>query len=234
MKQPTTYGLPNKREAVIKQLNLAYSEQNLEEEEFESRLKEATNAQSIEELKLVIFDFPIAIQDSIFPKETIVPAKVQAPSSPVVPSPRNKFQSILGNDSRSIPTLSQNMSKFSAILSEQKLDFRLSQIVGDDLYVHCEAILSSVTVDLRNENLEGKTLHIHVTGSLGEIKLLIPRGAAIQKSIHSVMGEFKVQDKNRSWIKRITGLGKQEEPEKDRFTVNITGTYWLGNIKLVY
>lgn len=234
MNQPTTYGLPNKREEVIKQLNLAYSEQNLEEEEFESRLKEAINAKSIEELKLVIFDFPIAIQESIFPKASTLPAKSQPPSYPAVPSHRNKIQTILGEDARTLPNLQQNMPKFSTILGDQKLDFRLSQILDDTIYLRFESILGNTTVDLRNEALEGKVLNIHITGSLGDIKILLPRGANIQKNIQSVMGDFKIQDKNRSWIKRITGLGKQQEPESIRFTVNVTGTYWLGNIKFVY
>jgi len=233
MKQPTTYGLPNKKEKVIEQLNLAYSEQNLEEEEFERRLKEAVNAQSIEELKLVIFDFPISIKESIFPENKVVPTQNPSPTLPTT-IPQNKIQTILGEDKRNIPLLSQRMPKFSTIMGEQKLDFRLSQIAGDTIYLHFEAILSSVKIDLRNEYLGGKTLNIHVTGSFGEVRILLPRGGNIQKNIQSVAGSVSIQDKNRSWIRRFTGLGKSSNQELETFTVNLTGIYWFGEVKLIY
>lgn len=228
---PTTYGLPKKREEVIEQLKLAYSEENLDQEEYERRLQEAVNAKSIEELKLVIFDFPSSIKDSIFPKQSTVISPQQQPNYPTT-NTQNKIQVVLSDDSQSIPVLSKTMPKFSAILGTQKLDFRLSQITENNIYLRFESILGTVKVDLRNENLEGKTLNIHITGSLGDIKILLPRGGHIQKNLQSIGSNFKIQDKNRSWIKRI-GLSKSSKQEDIQFTVNVTGIFWLGNIKFV-
>ncbi len=75
----TTYGLPAKREEVIDTLNTAFAEQNLDDEEYENRVKEALNAKCIEELELVVFDFPREIKDKLFPTKNIVHQKSDFP-----------------------------------------------------------------------------------------------------------------------------------------------------------
>jgi hypothetical protein len=63
---------------------------------------------------------------------------------------------------------------------------------------------------------------------------MLPRGATIQRNIQLVAGEFKVQDKQRSWIKRLTGMGSKETQDEIQLTVHINGRFWLGNIKVIY
>lgn len=236
---PTTYGLPKKKNEVIEILNEAYANQNLEDQEYERRLDEATNAKSIEDLQLVIFDFPAAVRNKIFPK---TPASSQRPSTPdpswpstLVPSKTDiSTQTILGNDNLNMPVLSSSLSKISAILSNQKLDFRLAEIPATPINIRVDSYLSSTILDLRNEQLDGKVINIDVECFLGEVKILLPRGAQIQRNVSVLLSDFKVQDKQRSWIRRLTGIGASDPQPEISLTVNVTGTVLLGGLKLVY
>lgn len=226
---PTTYGLPKKREEVIEALKEAYTNENLDDQEYERRLDETLKAQSIEQLKRVLFDFPAEIKHHIFPKEDMIPAPAFSPRSPG----HTKVQeAILSNHSRAMPELSNATAKMSAVLGNQKLDFRLSKVLGTPIQLHVNAVLGNTLLDLRNEDLAGKQVNIHVSGALGNIKILLPRGTHIQRSVQLIAGDFKVKDKQRSWIKRLTGSSKitNEIP----LDVHITGSYWLGNIQLIY
>ncbi|NJO00975.1 MAG: hypothetical protein HC880_04110 [Bacteroidia bacterium] len=57
---------------------------------------------------------------------------------------------------------------------------------------------------------------------------------SIQRNIQLIAGEFKVQDKQRSWIKRLTGMGTQDTPPDIQLTVAVYGTFWLGTVRIVY
>lgn len=234
---PTTYGLPKKREEVIEALKEAYTNENLDDQEYERRLDETMKAQSIEQLRRVLFDFPAEIRYRIFPREDTIPAPAVSPRSPALKNTvpaisRTKVQAILSNDSRAMPELSNTTAKMSAILGNQKLDFRLSQVLETPIQLHVEAVLGNTLLDLRNEDLAGKQINIHVSGALGNIKILLPRGARIQRSVQLIAGDFKVKDKQRSWIKRLTGSSKTTT--EISLDVHITGSYWLGNIQLIY
>ncbi|NJO00976.1 MAG: DUF1707 domain-containing protein [Bacteroidia bacterium] len=173
---PTTYGLPKKREQVIEELNLAYANQNLDDQEYERRLQEATMAKSIEELMLVLFDFPSEIKNRLFPRNPAVVTTQPAPGYAYpTPHPNSKIQVILGTDSRSLPEFSNSLPKISAILSTQKLDFRLSQVSEMSINLYIECILSNTTIDLRNEHLDGKHINIYISGLMGELKIMLPR-----------------------------------------------------------
>lgn len=230
--KPTTYGLPNKRTEVIEELKIAYTNQNLDDQEYERRLDEANNAKSIEDLKLVLFDFPATIKHKIFPESKTLPVNQSGGVNfPVLPG--NKLQVIMGNDSRNMPEFSNALPKISAILSNQKLDFRLSKVPETPINIRVECILSNSQIDLRNELLEGKIINIHINGGLGEVKILLPRGATINRGVQMIAGELKIQDKQRSWINRLTGRNKEPQPEI-QLTVNITGIFFLGEIKVIY
>ncbi len=229
---PTTYGLPKKREEVVEALKVAYANQNLEDQEYERRLHEATNAKSIEDLKLVLFDFPAQIKYKIFPREKAVPLPPPNTNLPVSSGP--KIQVVMGEDTRILPELSNAYADISAVLSSQKLDYRISRVPETPINLRVECILSNTQIDLRNENLDGKHIRIHINGALGEIKIMLPRGARIQRDIQLVASEFKIQDKQRSWIKRLTGMGSEEPQAEIQLSVQITGNFWFGNIKLIY
>jgi hypothetical protein len=229
---PTTYGLPRKREEVIEELKIAFANQNLDEDEYERRLNETNNAKSIEDLMLVIFDFPPEVKYKVFPKNNS--ATTYQSDTYNLPATNNtaKTQVILGQDSKVMPEFSNSIAKISTILGEQKLDFRLSQIPETPINIHIENILGSTVLDLRNENLDGKHINIHITGCLGDIKILLPRGVDIQRNIQLVGSELKIQDKQRSWIKRLIG----NKPVKNdiQMSINFTGVYWFGGIKVIY
>lgn len=233
---PTTYGLPKKREEVIEVLKEAYANENLEEQEFEKRLDEAVKAESVEALKLVLFDFPAEIKNKIFVRESNVPTTQTHAQVPVPAAVSPVIKVIMGNDTRTIPEFSNAISKVSAFMSNQKLDFRVSQVPETpvDLYVEC--FMSNTWLDLRNENLANKQINLHISGALGNIKIMLPRGASIQKNMQLVAGEYKVQDKQTSWIKRLTGKAKREQTPDDniQLTVNILGSFWFGNVKVIY
>ncbi len=240
---PTTYGLPKKKNEVIEVLQEAYANQNLEDQEYERRLDEATNAKSIEDLQLVIFDFPASIRAKVFPKppQTLetnpLPAKPADSSwlSDIVPSSTDtSTHTILGNENKALPVLSSSLSRISAILSNQKLDFRLAQVPETPVNIRIDSYLSGTVLDLRNEELDGKHINIDADCFMGEVKILLPRGAQIQRNVTNILGEVKIQDKQRSWIKRLTGFGSSEPPTEIRLTVNITGTVVLGGIRVVY
>ena len=231
--KPTTYGLPKKRTEVIELLKEAYTNQNLDDQEYERRLDEANNAKSIEDLKLVLFDFPAHIKSKIFPQEA-QNFPINQPSGSFLPSlPNNKLQVIMGSESKNMPEFSNALPKISAILSSQRLDFRLSKVPETPINIQVECILSGTQIDLRNDLLDGKVINIHINGGLGEVKILLPRGATINRSIQLIAGELKILDKQRSWINRLTGKSKEQLPEI-QLTVNITGIFFLGEIKIIY
>lgn len=229
---PTTYGLPKKREEVVEALNQAYANQNLEDQEYERRLHEATNAKSIEELRLVIFDFPIEIKNQIFPADNITPSPQTKTIFPPSTKSDSSLQIIMGSDNRVMPEFSNALPEISAIMSNQKVDFRLSKVPETPINIRIESILSSTHIDLRNENLDGKHINIRISGFMGEVKIMLPRGVRIERNVQMVAGELKIQDKQRSWINRL--IGNQQKQEEIRLTVNITGNFWFGSIKLVY
>ncbi len=227
----TTYGLPNKKEEVIEALKEAYANQNLEEDEYEKRLHEATNAKSIEALELVLFDFPNAIRQKIFPSKIRETFLVQPPAEQ---TSMVKAQVIMSEDERQIAQLGNHLPRFSAILSSQKIDFRLSKILDEHTVLRVESILSSTLLDLRNENLDGKIIDIYVSGILGDIKILLPKGGIIEREIDVIGGNYKVQNKGKSWIQRLRGKSTQEEAPSIQFKVRIRGKFWLGNVMVSY
>jgi predicted membrane protein len=231
--QPTTYGLPKKREEVIEELKIAFANQNLDDQEYERRLNEASAAKSIEDLMLVLFDFPAEIKNKVFSQNNAQLSN-QSPDFTMMAITSPKLQVIMGKESRMMPEFSNSIAKISTILGEQNLDFRLSQIPQTPINIHVESILGATIIDLRNENLDGKHINIHVTGGLGEVKILLPRGVSIQKNIQLIAGDFKIQDKQRSWIKRLTGMGNKKTEADIQLTVNFTGVFWFGSIKVIY
>ncbi len=229
---PTTYGLPKKRDEVIEVLKEAYANENLEEAEFEKRLDEAVKASSNEALQVVLFDFPAEIRNRIFPaNDTLTPSSEQ---NLPVPTQVNKLKVVMGNDYRIMPEFSNAISRVSAFMGNQKLDFRVSKVPETPITLHIENFMGNTDIDLRNELLDGKKINLQVSGALGNIKILLPRGATIHQNVQMMGGTFKIQDKQRSWIKRLTGKSKKPVPADIQLEVNVLGSFWLGNIKIIY
>ncbi|OJJ13886.1 hypothetical protein BKI52_45240 [marine bacterium AO1-C] len=230
---PTTYGLPKKRDEVIEALKEAYANENLEEQEFEKRLDEAMKAASNEALQVVLFDFPAEIRNRIFPQNETLPSSTQGQNLPAT-AQVNKVKVIMGNDNRIMPEFSNAISRVSAFMSNQKLDFRVSKVPETPISLHIENFMSNTDIDLRNELLDGKKVNLHISGALGNIKIFLPRGVTIHRNVQMMGGSFNIQDKQRSWIKRLTGKSNKPVPADIQLEVNILGSFWLGNIKVIY
>ena len=73
-----------------------------------------------------------------------------------------------------------------------------------------------------------------MSGALGNIKIFLPRGVTINRNVQMMGGNFRIKDKQRSWIKRLTGKSNKPVPADIQLEVNILGSFWLGNIEVVY
>ncbi|GAB4197626.1 MAG: hypothetical protein OHK0057_01960 [Thermoflexibacter sp.] len=234
----TTYGLPKKREEVIQELQTAFANQNLDDAEYESRLNEALAAKSIEDLEVIVCDFPLEVKHKLFPKE-LAPAPSQEVTSSNSSLPSSSLQSInsyrviLGDDKRQIALLDASTQHFITILGNQKIDLRKSILQSNHLKINVENLLGSTIIDLRNENLEGKHIDIWVGGMLGDIKIFIPQGGSIQREAQMFAGNFTVKDKRKNWLSILTGSNQEEKPLTS-FTLTIRGSYWLGNVEIAY
>ena len=175
-------------------------------------------------------------------KDPLPQLKIESNSLPSTSQQQNlpaialgiKITVILGNYDRIIPEFSNTLSRVSAFLSNQKLDFRVSKVPETPITLHIENFMSNTEIDLRNELLDGKQVNLHISGALGNIKILLPRGVTIHRNVQMIGGNFNVQDKQRSWIKRITGKSNKPAPANIQLNVNILGSFWLGNIKVIY
>jgi hypothetical protein len=232
----TTYGLPKKREELLVELQTAFANQNLDEAEYEIRLKEALNATCIEELEVIVFDFPAEIKSRLFPAAPVMPAKTVPGSVPghLPAQPLGGTQrTILSEDKCQVALLNEQPQHFLAILATQVVDFRQSVVQGSQARLDVECFLGETTLDLRNEQLANQDVHIWVGGGLGAIKILVPPGGNIRRAVQLFGSSFNIKDKRKSWLSRLTGRSNQEAPAF-AFNLTIHGTYWLGEIQVVY
>ena len=243
----TTYGLPAKREEIIDALNTAFAEQNLDDEEYENRVKEALNAKCIEDLEVIVFDFPKEIKSKLFPSVIIQqtsdfpPAAFLSSTKSTISSsdsnrlPTLDWKAIFTNEKQIVPSLSESPVRFQAIFGTQKLDFRNCSFEGSRFKIEVESIFSTTVLDLRNQDLSGKHIDIFIKGSLNTLQILIPRGGKIYKNTQVILGEYSFKDKRRGFLGQINKfLGNEGyENENIAFTIALHGNIFLGNIKVV-
>ncbi|WP_027000941.1 LiaF domain-containing protein [Eisenibacter elegans] len=236
----TTYGLPKKREEVIEVLQQAFNNQNLEEEEYERRLKEANSARSVEDLTLVVFDFPHDIRRKLFPESPLArtantPTEAHLPQ--VIAPQEDTALTVMVTDTRQFAVLNEGPMRFTAIMATQKLDFRQAEVIDQDIHILVRCWLSTTVIDLRNEALDGRTLHINIHGALGEVKVMLPPGITVNRAVNVIGGDYTLKDHRRSWMYRVSDilqLNATPPPQPAQLTVNITGRYWFGSVRLVY
>ncbi len=231
----TIYGLPKKREEVIEELQTAFTNQNLDDTEYENRLNEALAAKSIEELEMTVFDFPAEIKNKLFPQNSAIQEVKSSGLANHLPSEQGTdvYRAIMNEDKRQISQLGALTMNFLAVMSSQTIDFRKSQLEGNRFKLHVECLLGKTVIDLRNEDLAGKHIDIWVGGGLGEIKILLPMGGSIQQEAQFFGGNFTMKDKRKSWLRKLTGNKPAETPQI-QFSLTLHGTYWLGNVDVVY
>ncbi|PWJ36112.1 uncharacterized protein DUF1707 [Sediminitomix flava] len=239
----TSFGLPKKREEVIGLLQKAYTDNDLEETEYEDRLQKAYEASCLEDLEKVIHDFPN--RHTVFATQ----------SAPHFSAPKTAARNANLPDTKT----PQHMT---AILGEQKLNVRKSYftplnvltVLGEHR-LNCQdmvpkanlipfsvkTVLGDTRIDLRNPQFHGKTIHIAITNLLGETKILVPKGAVIQNMTNTILGDYSEKHKNNSNLikkiyKSITNEPEipQEELQGVEFTVVLRGTCLLGNVSVAY
>jgi hypothetical protein len=227
----TSYGLPTLREKVLEVLKDAFLNNHIEEQEYESRLKQALNAQYVEDLRLVLYDFPKNIKDKIFEENTPKNSPIAPNLSPILPT-ETVFRSILSGDNSEIAHIGDSIS-FSAILGEQKANLRKSSFSASQIHLDALSYLGSITLDLRNEDLEGKHFDIYVDNILGSIKILIPAACRIDNQLNNVMGDFSIKNTKKSWFKSFF---KQTEglTQEANFSITIYGKCILGEVTIEY
>lgn len=249
----TTYGLPAKREEVIDVLNTAFAEQNLDDEEYENRVKEALNAKYIEELELVVFDFPKEIKNQLFPnsnknlatqKSDFPPAAFSSSTTSTTRSrsdlenlfPSQSLKAIFTTDKELIPVLTEKSVHFQAVFGTQKIDFRNCRFEGKRFRIDVDSVFSTTVIDLRNQNLAGKHIDIFLKGALNEIKIYIPRGGVVHKNTQVILGEYSIKDKRKGFLGQVSKfLGTEpSENEPIAFTITLHGNTFLGGIKVIY
>lgn len=249
----TTYGLPAKREEIIDILNTAFAEQNLDDEEYENRVKEALNAKSIEELEVIVFDFPKEIKDKLFPtsSKNLANQKSDFPPAAFSTSPNsstslrselsNLFpakssKAIFTTDKELVGILTEKPVHFQAVFGTQKIDFRNCRFEGKRFRIDVDSILSTTVLDLRNQDLAGKHIDIFIKGVLNEIKIYIPTGGTVQKNTNLIMGEYSIKDKKNGFMNQVNKfLGNlSSQSESINFTITLHGNTFLGAVKVIY
>lgn len=230
----TTYGLPKKREEVLDALQVAYSQQNLDDAEYERRLDLAMQADCIETLEEALSDFPEEVKRRIFPPASVPARKTrQRPAASAAPVPVKRT---LLSEARFQPTeLNEQPCNYFAALSSQEIDLRGAYCVGKQFTFRIECILGETKLDLRNEALEGAHIDIWISGALGDVKILLPPGTRVEQDMQIVGGDLKVRKRGANWLKRIIG-NTPEEPENvspATCTLALHGSFWLGTIKLI-
>ncbi|WP_375563023.1 LiaF domain-containing protein [Bernardetia sp. OM2101] len=190
----TTYGLPAKREELIDVLNTAFAEQNLDDEEYENRVKEALNAKYIEELEVIIFDFPKEIKNKLFPnssknvsqqKSDFPPAAFSSSSQRTSHSSSESSSSQRSSNSEfssSSKRVTHSSSEFSSMTTHISSEFsnifpaRSSKAIFTtsrelvpaltEKTVHFQAVFGTQKIDFRNCQFEGKRFRIDVDSIL--------------------------------------------------------------------
>jgi hypothetical protein len=164
-KKPIVFGLPKMREKVLDMLGSAYSNNDLDIEEYEKRLAAAHKAQSIDELEHVIYDFPAV--KTLFPTKTI--------NTPVFPTNFSTGLAALNTES-SFVNIIGNKQISSLDISEPTIE--LITGIGDTM------------LDLRD--IGKKYTHIKITNYtlIGNLRIKLPANAQLKKGMSIVIGNL--------------------------------------------
>ena len=248
----TTYGLPAKREELIEVLNTAFAEQNLDDQEYENRVREALNAKCIEELEVIVFDFPREIKDKLFPNATnnitkqksdFPPAAFSSSTNPTRSRselaslfPAKSLKAIFTTDKELVPVLTEQSIHFQAVFGTQKVDFRNCRFEGKRFRIDVDSVFSTTVLDFRNQDLAGKHIDIFIKGALNEVKIYIPRGGIVQKDTQVILGEYSIKDKRKGFLGQINKFLGTDQFQADSisFTITLHGNIFLGSVKVIY
>lgn len=245
----TTFGLPKKREQVINMLQQAYIDQNLEDDEYENRLKQAMDANSVEDLQLVIHDFPNNPQllESKRPKigqnsgttTTFGGSRGEALQQKIVHAfsrgDNTRSVAVLGSKTLDIAQEINSPLRASTYFGEHRINLQNASVKGDSLVISLETGFGSTVIDLRGIAFAHKHIQLDLMVIFGEVSILLPKGAQVNNKITPMLGEVNHKyQKVKKWIQKLIGSPKAIEKKPIPYTITLYGTCVLGEVALVH
>lgn len=236
----TTYGLPKKREEVLEVLQSAFTQGHLDEREYERRVSNAYEAQSIEELEPVLADFPPPIRARVFAytpqarpliTEGGTSLPTQQPYSAYPAASQQVYRVALAEENATVGRIDERTLKISTLLGAQKLDFSQAQVATSHSIMQVECYLGETRINLLNEQLAGKHVEVHIIGGMGEIQLLVPRSAQVERRLQLMGGDFKIRNKRSDLLDffRKTPTTYPDFP----LSISIHGAFYFGSVRVL-
>lgn len=228
-KRPNVFGLPKHRERVISAISDAFSNNDLDIEDYEKRLEMAHDAKSLEELRQAVYDFPQVNSLVPIPKDKPVERQPTtknsfppAPRPSYAPSPAESFrQSFEGVD-----YLSVIGDRKLTSLDITKPNIKIVTGIGEGI------------IDLRE--IAQKFTHIRIENycGIGNLKVRVPHNAQVSKSMFTVIGDTKRRKMGKSLIKQFFGI-KQNipnsyDPNQPEVFIEISGIMLIGDLVIEY
>lgn len=231
----SSYGLPEKREAVIQILQDAFVAGKLDDYDYEERVSKAIAATSLEEIRSLISDFPTNIQNRIFPSGSKSVPTLDLRRSPSTRTRSESFEPIRGVMSDQVNRLGViDKVSISSIMSKQLVDFSHAEIISEESTIRAEAIMSDLTIDLRNEFLKNTTVILKLSGVMCDIRILVPKGVQTEREMSLYLGEFSHKNKKRGLLKKINFGKKAPEVELHApFYLILKGSVFMGSVRLI-
>ncbi|AZQ61404.1 DUF1707 domain-containing protein [Flammeovirga pectinis] len=241
MKHSSQFGLPKKRQKALDLLQKAFSDGDLDENDYENRLELAMKADSGEALKLVFSDFPDQYVHQITSSKVV--GKPVTATKLVVHQNVDKLSlNILGGKNTVIHRLSEVPSRFFTIVGEQKISFSSEELTNAEASFEIVTVVGETKIDLRAHCLEGAVLNLRLTKVLGEVNIKVARGTRVVDQTKKVLSEYKYGLKSKSWKKRFMKTFSSDDEKNeiaqsnDAPTVNCTvileGLCVLGTVNI--
>ncbi|UZR92418.1 DUF1707 SHOCT-like domain-containing protein [Chondrinema litorale] len=226
--RPMVFGLPKYRERVITAISEAYTNNDLDIDEYERRLDIAHDARTIEELRNSVYDFPQI--NSLLPV-----VKGAQPSQGQEPKNYPPYRSAPYNSSPA-----ENIRK-----TFEEIDF--INIIGDKKLYSAEISKPNIKVvtgigdtliDLRD--IAHKFTHIRIESIciIGNVRIRLPHNAKVKRNVTVVIGSTKQKQIGGSLLKKFFGInatkGDRYDYNQPEVFVEITGFKLIGDMILEF
>ena len=215
------FGVPKRREEIVKLLTDAYAGDDLEQRDFEQRLERAEQARTIEELDAIVDDFP----------PEVVRGEVGRPSA---------TDPAVGLSGKA---LDAEVQRLDAIEVSSRVgifgDKRVIARPSDERVVQFAVLFGDTVVDLRQLAGTGGAYLVKISTGFGDTRVIVPPGTDVQARHVSVIGDQRHKKKTRgSFLNRLARtLGaKPDSTETEALpgpTVVITGFKLIGDVKII-
>lgn len=223
-KLPTTYGLPKLREKVINVLEQAFIGNNLDSDDYEQRLVLAHAAQSVEELKDVIHDFPQ--KETLFPSTTVKkrPIASQIDTQQLMTPVQGLIRSIENADAMTLVG-----------------DCHVTTFDVNKPHIKVIRGIGNAVIDLRDIGYKYSHVRLEMYGLIGDVVVYVPMKANVQRKMAVLIGEKvqRVKGKAKNLFEKFFGK-KYVAPRYNEgtmhpeVTIEIVGFNLVGNLYIQY